>query len=99
MTNAFRGGYFAVNKQAIERLPFRPINFNEAQDKTRHNKIVSLVDQMLSLNKQLPATKTDHEKTAIQRQINAVDQQIDQVIYALYGLNEDEIKLVEGNVA
>jgi hypothetical protein len=97
MTNAFRGGYFAVNKQAIERLPFRPINFNNAQDKTRHDKIVSLVDQMLSINKQLLAAKIDHEKTAIQRLINAVDQQIDQVVYALYGLNEDEIKLVEGN--
>lgn len=99
MTNAFRGGYFAVNKQAIERLPFRPINFNDAQDKARHDKIVSLVDQMLSINKQLPATKTDHEKTAIQRQINAVDQQLDQAVYALYGLTEEEVKLVEGAAA
>jgi len=95
MTNAFRGGYFAVNKQAIERLPFRPINFSDAQDKARHDKIVSLVDQMRSLNKQLFAAKTDHEKTASQRQIDAVDYQIDQLVYELYGLTENEIRIVE----
>jgi predicted nucleic acid-binding Zn-ribbon protein len=58
--------------------------------------MVSLVDQMLSLNKQLPSAKTDHEKTALQRQIDATDQQIDQLVYELYGLTEEEIKIVEG---
>ena len=57
--------------------------------------MVSLVDQMLLLNKQLPAAKTDHEKTALQRQIDAMDQHVDQLAYALYGLTEDEIKIVE----
>ncbi len=57
--------------------------------------MVSLVDQMLSLNKHLPKIKTDHEKTALQRQIDATDQQIDQLVYELYGLTEEEIKIVE----
>ncbi|MDH4163474.1 MAG: hypothetical protein OEW15_12400 [Nitrospirota bacterium] len=51
---------------------------------------------MLSLNKQLPTTKTDHETTALQRRINAADQQIDQLVYELYGLTEEEIGIVEG---
>ena len=95
MTNAFRGGYFAVNKQAIERLPFRPINFADPNDKLRHDKVVALVDKMFTLNRQIPATKTDHEKNTMQRQIVAVDQQIDQLVYELYGLTEDEISIVE----
>ncbi|MHB8846309.1 MAG: hypothetical protein ACYC7L_16365 [Nitrospirota bacterium] len=37
-----------------------------------------------------------HEKTALQRQIDATDRQIDQLVYELYGLTEDEIKIVEG---
>ena len=96
MTNAFRGGYFAVNKQAIERLPFRPINFADSGDKSRHDKIVDFVDKMITLNRQLIDMKTDHEKTALQRQIDAVDQQIDQLVYELYGLSGDEIKIVKG---
>lgn len=50
---------------------------------------------MLALHKQLAAAKTAHDKTAIQRQIDATDRQIDQLVYELYGLTEQEIKIVE----
>jgi len=36
-----------------------------------------------------------HEKSLIQRQIDATDKQIDQLVYELYGLTEEEIKIVE----
>ena len=39
--------------------------------------------------------KTDHDKTGIQRQIDATDRQIDRLVYELYGLSEEEIKIVE----
>jgi hypothetical protein len=47
------------------------------------------------LHKQLAAAKTAHAKTTIQRQIDATDAQIDKLVYELYGLTEDEIKIVE----
>jgi len=58
--------------------------------------MVSLVDQMLSLHKQLPLVRTPHEQTALQRQIEAADRQIDALVYELYGLTEEEIGIVEG---
>jgi len=51
---------------------------------------------MLDLNKQIPAAKTEHEKTLLQRQIDATDKQIDALVYELYGLTEEEIRIVEG---
>ena len=57
--------------------------------------MVEMVEQMLALNKKLAVTNTAHEKTALQRQIDATDNQIDQLVYELYGLTEDEIKIVE----
>jgi hypothetical protein len=36
-----------------------------------------------------------HEKTAIQRQIDATDKQIDQLVYEVYGLTDEEIRTVE----
>lgn len=33
----------------------------------------------------------------LQRQIQATDDQIDRLVFELYGLTEDEIKIVEGN--
>ncbi|MFZ2348751.1 MAG: hypothetical protein WAW99_00775 [Candidatus Bipolaricaulis anaerobius] len=41
------------------------------------------------------AAKTEHEKTALQRQIAATDNQIDHLMYELYGLTEEEIRVVE----
>ena len=41
------------------------------------------------------ATKTAHEKDSLQRQIDATDRQIDRLVYELYDLTDDEIKIVE----
>jgi hypothetical protein len=84
-----------VKPVQLFKLPIRTINFSDPADKARHDKMVSLVEQMLSLNKQFASAKTDHEKTALQRQIDATDQQIDKLVYELYGLTEEEIKNVE----
>jgi len=76
-------------------LPIRSINFSDPTDKAHHDKMVELVERMLSFHKDLAATRTPDEKTRIQRQINATDQQIDQIVYKLYGLTDEEINLVE----
>ncbi|MDP2853429.1 MAG: hypothetical protein Q8O28_04180 [Smithellaceae bacterium] len=44
----------------------------------------------------LQSAKTGHEQTLIQRQIDAADRQIDKLVYELYDLTEEEIKIVEG---
>jgi len=95
ISNKFRGGWITCTKQYVETLPIYNIDVTDPIEKDRHDKIVLLVDKMLSLNKRLPELKTDHEKTAIQRQIDATDQQIDQLVYELYGLTDEEIRIVE----
>ncbi|MGA2468277.1 MAG: N-6 DNA methylase, partial [Thermodesulfobacteriota bacterium] len=94
-TVPFRGGFFSANRQYIEKLPIRTINFSDPGDKARHAQMVGLVEQMLSLHKQLAEARTPDEKTRIQRQIDATDQQIDGLVYELYGLTENEIQIVE----
>ena len=83
-----------VLKQSRE-LPFRPIDFNSKRDKSRHDRIVSLVETMLSLHARLATAKSHQDKTVMQRQIDATDAQIDRLVYKLYGLTENEIKIVE----
>lgn len=51
---------------------------------------------MLELHKKLGAAKAPNEKTRLQREIDATDGQIDKLVYELYGLTEEEIKIVEG---
>ena len=95
--NPERGEALAeVKKKHVEQLPIRAINFSNPTDKARHDRMVELVETILKLHKQLDAAKTTHEKTAIQRQIDATDKQIDQLVYKLYGLTKDEIAVIKG---
>jgi type I restriction-modification system DNA methylase subunit len=84
-----------VKPTVLAQLPIRTITFSNKSDKFRHDRMVKLVEEMLELHKRLSAAKTPQEKTALERQIIATDAQIDRLVYDLYGLTEDEIKIVE----
>ena len=90
-----KGGRLRWFTQDVSKIPIRTIDFSNPADKTRHDKMVALVERMLALNKQRAEVKTDHEKTLIERQIEATDRQIDTLVYVLYGLTEEEIGIVE----
>ena len=83
-----------VKKHHVEQLPIRTIDFNNPKDKALHDKMVSLVDRMLDLNKKLQAVKIAHEKELLERQIKFTDDQIDRLVYELYGLTEEEIRVI-----
>jgi hypothetical protein len=87
-----RGGYYEYKPMYVSQLP---IVINPSGPSEDH-RVSSLVEQMLTLHQQLASVNTPTEKTLLQRQIDATDHQIDSLVYELYSLTEDEIKLVEG---
>jgi hypothetical protein len=92
------GKAFAEVKIAnLKQLPVRTIDFSDPADKACHDGVVQLVQQMLDLHRQLAAAKVPDEKTRIQRQIDITDKQIDRLVYDLYGLTQEQIKIVEEN--
>jgi hypothetical protein len=58
---------------------------------------VDIVGKLLGLMPKLRAATADSEKATLQNAVTTTDQQIDALVYDLYGLTEDEIKLLEGN--
>jgi adenine-specific DNA-methyltransferase len=42
--------------------------------------------------------KTESDKIYLERKCASLDKQTAQLVYQLYGLTEEEIKIVEGNV-
>lgn len=91
-----RGDFYEPSYVYFKDFPIRTIDFSNSADAARHDRMVSLVDQMLSLHKQLHEARTPHEQTGLQRQIEAIDGQIDALVYELYELTEEEIKIIEG---
>ncbi len=50
---------------------------------------------MLELQKKYHDAKMEGDKELYERQIKIVDAQIDKLVYDLYGLTEEEIRIVE----
>ena len=93
----FRGNFRSANRQFIEPLPIRRIDFSDANDRQMHDAIVGKVEWMLDLQARLgpirdvPTTARDD----LQREVERVDSEIDDLVYELYGLTEAERRIVE----
>ncbi|MFA5346898.1 MAG: hypothetical protein WC294_02070 [Methanoregula sp.] len=79
----------------LRQLPIYTIDFDKPEDKTRHDRMVTLVTEMLELHKHLSNAKTDQEKWLITQEIQSTEWQIDSLVYGLYGLTADEIETIE----
>jgi hypothetical protein len=90
------GGYFEYKTQFLSLYPIRTIDFSNPTEKAQHDKLKDLVDNMLELQKKYHEARTEIDKGLYERQIKIVDAQIDGLVYDLYGLTEEEMKVVEG---
>jgi len=84
--------YWFVYNRAIRTMHFDesyigklPIKKITPQNQPIANQIITLVDQILSSKQQNPTADTSN-----------LEHQIDQLVYKLYDLTEEEIKIIEG---
>jgi hypothetical protein len=93
VTQAVKDDFPQVTIKDILLLPFPPGEKTE-----KHNdKMVNLVERMLALQKSLAAAANNPQgKEMLERQIESIDKAIDSLVYELYGLSDEEIKIVEG---
>ena len=69
----------------LQRLPVKELDLSQSADKSKHDRIVALVSQILAAKK-----RNSEMDTA------ALEWEIDQLVYRLYGLTTEEIAVVEG---
>ncbi|AZL15903.1 Eco57I restriction-modification methylase domain-containing protein [Rickettsiales endosymbiont of Stachyamoeba lipophora] len=96
--HTLRGGYFRFQNRYLEAFPIPKLDLSKKPDKAIHDKLSSLAENMLELNKKLLSTNNPNDKTKIQRQIEATDKEINAIVYKLYGLTDEEIRIVEDSV-
>jgi hypothetical protein len=85
------GEGFRYKKVFLERLPIPPIT---DQNQSLVSKIESLVDQILAITRQ---KDYDPDSSAKETQkVKEFESQIDQLVYQLYDLTDEEIKIIEG---
>ena len=74
------GGYLRIGQNEIRSIPIPEV------DQTQSKEIISIVDRILSAKK----------KNGYAADTSALEREIDQQVYALYGLTPEEIAIVEG---
>jgi methylase of polypeptide subunit release factors len=86
----------AITQSLLKKFPIFKIDFLNSKEKAKHDELVKLVDKMLELNKELQKEEQNSDKWhSIKSEIEKTDKKIDEEVYKLYGLTEEEIKIVE----
>ncbi|MFU8843602.1 MAG: Eco57I restriction-modification methylase domain-containing protein [Bacteroidales bacterium] len=95
ITSTIRGGYMRFIRQYLVQIPIPVKNKkNESVFKEIENKTV----QVMSLNQQLNQTRITSQRDQLQRTIEHTERKIDELVYGLYGLGEEEIVLIESSI-
>jgi len=81
---------YRYKKAFLEQLPIPPIT---PQTQPLADQIVQKVQEILTLT-QSPDFETSQEK---QQKVKDLEREIDQLVYKLYGLTEEEIEIIESN--
>ncbi len=82
---------YRYKKAFLEQLPLPPIT---PQNQPLADQIVQKVDQILSLT-QSPDYETNKEK---QQKVKELEKEIDKLLYKLYDLTDEEIRIIEENI-
>ncbi len=90
-----QNGYQLIYKY-FEKLLIKNIDFSIQEEKSNHDKIINQVDQLLQLNQEKQDCKLESRLNQIQSKIDYCEDRINAIVYELYGLTEEEIKIVEG---
>jgi hypothetical protein len=84
-----------VKVGALRGLPMRGIDRTNADDKRRHDDLVQLVEDALSIQRRIAREKNPIRKEVLQRTFEQTDAEIDRRVFDLYGLSDAEIAFVE----
>ncbi len=91
---AQRDDFPKIVLKETRQLPIPAVNMNSPSNKAQHDKMVQLVEQMISAKEQLAEARTDKDKTFYENKCAVIDRQIDQLVYELYCLSDEEIRII-----
>ncbi|MBM9499215.1 Eco57I restriction-modification methylase domain-containing protein [Leptospira sp. 201903071] len=92
-----QGGYYEYKPMYIEKIPILKIESINIRSK-KSDQLISLVDQMLETQEKIQKSATENDQSLYQKKAQIIDQKINKLVYELYGLDEEEIQIVEGSV-
>lgn len=93
-----QNGFYQYITHYVERFPIYDVDEDDPDDVAARDAIIEHVDTQLDLHAQRAEATTDAERDRLQERIDEVDAEIDQLVYELYGLGEEETAIVEDDI-
>ncbi len=94
-----QGDSFNFSAVFVDKTPIYPAERLLQASEERYRRLENMADQMLELHHVEATAKDGQDKTVVRRQIDAIDLLIDEQVYELYGLTEEEIRTVERSLS
>lgn len=79
----------------LEAVPLPAVDFTSAVSKNRYQRVIRLVEAMLTGQRSALRSRTPHDVEAAKRQLDAIDVELNRLICEMYGLSPEEIEVVE----
>lgn len=86
-----------INPTQVRLIPIHPIDFSNAVNRERHDEIVKLVERIQKVTQASILKKKPEHVDFSSKEIQEIDSEIDHLVYKLYGLTEEEIKIVDNS--
>ncbi|MEK6806195.1 MAG: TaqI-like C-terminal specificity domain-containing protein [Pseudomonadota bacterium] len=86
---------YNIKPTYLQSLPIRTLEFSKGEDRAVHEKLSRFVEQMLDAKQKFGGATNEKDQNYWQGRCEDLDRKIDALVYELYGLTEDEIRIVE----
>ena len=92
ISTPFRGGYFSYGKRFIDKLPLL------IPKDSRFDLVSSLSEEQVKISKKMQNLHNTDERYLLERELYKINQELNQLIYQVYGLSKSEITLLENQL-
>lgn len=92
VSTRFSGGFFAYNKQYIESLPI--IIPSDKHKESIASQITAMVEKISSIYREIDLSDSS-KKELLNREAKVYEEKIDQLVYELYGITNEEREVIE----
>lgn len=91
-----QGGYYEYKPMYLSKIPIKIINESEDTEVLLRRTIEQLVEQVLGLNSELHSCRIPDRIEQLKSHIYHTENKINELVYQIYGLTEEEIGIIEG---
>ena len=96
ISTQMRGGWYSFESKYIKNLPIKLIDIKNPEHIDNRNEIEKIVSILIKLYNEILVSNLESTRQQLKNKIDYYENCLNEIVYHLYGLSKEEIKLIEG---